>query len=366
MHCCLNPHCHHPPQSKSHKFCHHCGVQILPLRNRYYPLKFLGQGGFGKTYLAEDIDKLQAKCVIKQLILSSTNPSELAKITQLFGDEAKRLQELGDHPQIPSLLAYFKEDDYLYLVQEAIDGEDLGKEIKRIKSTSNANNQQYLPIFNEEQIHLFLQDLLGILSVVHQHQIVHRDIKPENIIRRHSDRQLVLIDFGISKQLTATAMSKAGTLIGTPGYTPLEQMSYGVAYPASDLYAVGATCFHLLSGIHPDEVQQSGGYQWTENWLSHIQQPLSQQLIKILDRLLQIEYQNRYRSIGELLPDLELLEIDIANNFSTFPTYKLTQNMTNLSSIQAWKEIDPDDWFKSKSDQNSLWRKFTKFLFEEH
>ncbi len=358
-HCCLNPHCDHPPQPKSHKFCNSCGAQILPLRNRYHPLKLLGQGGFGKTYLAEDLDKLQEKCVIKQLIPPSTKPAELAKIKQLFTDEAKRLQELGYHAQIPTLLAYFEENNYLYLIQEAIDGEDLSKEIKRSS------------IFTEPQIHVFLIDLLSILQVVHQHQIIHRDIKPENIIRRHSDGNLVLIDFGASKQLTATAMSKAATAIGSHGYAPLEQMGCGVAYLASDLYAVGATCFHLLSGIHPAQVWDADGYQWTQNWRRHIQQPLSQQLINILDRLLHQEYQQRYQSVEELTPDLQLLGL----NLSTIPTVQLNQNSSiptkvyssagNSVAGKCLEEISPDDWFKSNKNKDSIWQRIAHSLFEE-
>jgi serine/threonine protein kinase len=355
MHCCLNPNCQHPPQSKSQKFCHRCGVQIVPLRNRYQPLKLLGQGGFGKTYLAEDLDKLNEKCVIKQLIPPSTNPESLAKIKQLFKDEARRLQELGHHPQIPSLVAYFEENSHLYLVQEAIDGEDLAKEINQ--------NQ----IFTEAQIHVFLRDLLSILQVVHQHQIIHRDIKPENIIRRQSDRNLVLIDFGASKQLTTSEISKAGTLIGSYGYTPIEQMGYGVTYPASDLYAVGATCFHLLSGIHPAKVHESSGYQWTENWRDHIQQSLSSKLINIIDKLLQQNYQDRYQTVAELTPDLQLLGMSLSSS----PTIKISQP-SQLPTVVATltqrqlKEINPDDWFKVNRDGNSLWQRVTRFLFEEH
>jgi serine/threonine protein kinase len=355
MYCCLSPHCHHPSQPKYNRFCDACGIQIVPLKNRYQPIKLLGQGGFGKAYLAEDLDKLQEKCVIKQLITSNIEPDSLIKVKQLFADEARRLQELGHHPQIPTLLAYFEEGGYLYLVQEAIDGEDLAKEIKRNL------------IFTEDQIYLFLQDLLSILQVVHQHQIIHRDIKPENIIRRHSDRNLVLIDFGASKQLTVTAMSRASTQIGSHGYTPLEQMVHGVTYRASDLYAVGATCFHLLSGIHPARLWDSDRYQWTENWRKHIQQPLSSNLIKIIDKLLQQKYQDRYQTVEELSADLQPLGV----NLSTLPTIKVV-NPSSIPTInlganqQQLEEIPPDDWFKADRGRDSLWQRVTGFLFDEH
>jgi len=291
MTCCLNPVCHNPPNPDGTLFCSKCGTRLVVLRNRYRPIKSLGGGGFGKTYLAEDIDKLNEHCVIKQFAPQMQGTDALNKATELFEQEAKRLQQLGKHSQIPTLLAYFKEDNHLYLVQEFIDGQNLLTELQQQGN------------FNEQKIKQLLLDLLDILKTVHQHKVIHRDIKPENIIRR-SDGKLVLIDFGASKQLTATVITQIGTTIGSFGYASLEQMQGGEAYPASDLYGVGATCFHLLSGIHPWELWQRQGYGWVTNWRQYLQQPVSQELGRILDRLLQEEYQRRYQSAEEVLQAL--------------------------------------------------------------
>ena len=108
MICCLNSACHNPSSADGTKFCISCGVPLVILRTRYRPVKFLGGGGFGKTYLAEDIDKLNETCVIKQLAPQVQGTAGLQKATQLFKEEARRLQQLGEHPQIPTLLGYFE------------------------------------------------------------------------------------------------------------------------------------------------------------------------------------------------------------------------------------------------------------------
>ncbi|MFN6527559.1 serine/threonine-protein kinase [Nostoc sp. ChiSLP03a] len=293
MICCLNPACHNPPNPDGTMFCSNCGVGLVVLRNRYRPIKSLGGGGFGKTYLAEDIDKLNEHCVIKQFAPQVQGTDALNKATELFEQEAKRLQQLGKHLKIPTLLAYFEQDNRLYLVQEFINGQNLLTEL------------QQQGIFNEQKIRELLLDLLDILKTVHQYKVIHRDIKPENIIR-HSDGKLVLIDFGASKQLTATVMTQVGTTIGSFGYAPLEQMEGGEAYPASDLYSIGATCFHLLSGIHPWELWKRQGYGWVASWRQHLQQSVSQNLGRMLDKLLQEEFQQRYQSAEEVLQDLNL------------------------------------------------------------
>ncbi|MFM8003786.1 MAG: protein kinase domain-containing protein [Dolichospermum sp.] len=260
------------------------------MRNRYQPVKPLGGGGFAKTYLAVDIDKLDGKCVVKQLAPQTQGTAGLQKATELFLQEAQQLQQLGEHPQIPALLAYFTENSRLYLVQQFIDGENLLTELE---------NQG---IFNESKIRTLLQDLLPVLTVFHNQGIIHRDIKPENIMSSRSDGKFILIDFGASKQLQGTV--KTGTSIGTFGYAPLEQMQGGKVYPASDLYNIGVTCFHLLTGVHPWQLWQEDGYKWVKEWRNHLQSPLSSELGQILDQLLQKEAQQRYQSAEKVLQDL--------------------------------------------------------------
>jgi serine/threonine protein kinase len=211
----------------------------------------LGGGGFGKTYLAEDIDKLNEKCVIKQFAPQTQNTYALNKAKELFAEEARRLKDLK-HPQIPQLQAYFDENDCLYLIQEFIDGENLLIEL------ANKGN------FNDRKIRELLLDLLPVLKIVHSQNIIHRDIKPENIMRRQSDGKLFLIDFGASKQLQGTM--RPGTVIGSFGYASLEQMEDRQVYPASDLFSLGASCFHLMSGIHPWNLWKTQGYSWVKEW----------------------------------------------------------------------------------------------------
>ncbi|AFZ00136.1 serine/threonine-protein kinase [Calothrix sp. PCC 6303] len=336
MLCCLNPACHNPPVPDGEEYCPNCHVPLVILRNRYRPVKSLGGGGFGKTYLAEDTDKLNEKCVIKQFAPQVQETAALQKATELFEQEARRLQQLGEHPQIPTLLAYFQEDSRLYLVQQFIDGQNLLKQL------------QQQGTFSEGKIRDLLQDLLSILQVVHQQKVIHRDIKPDNIIQR-GDGKIVLIDFGASKQLTKTVMTAKGTTIGTFGYAPLEQMQDGKVYPASDLYSLGATCFHLLSGIHPWQLWKSQGYGWVRNWRQHLQQAVSEELGQILDKLLQEEYQQRYQSVGEVLQDLNFQPV-IAT-----PVLPLASTVIphSLASILA----APQRLLKKLSKQNFNFRK---------
>ncbi|OUL25206.1 serine/threonine protein kinase [Nostoc sp. RF31YmG] len=296
MICCLNSSCENPSNPDGTQFCSHCGVSLIVLRH-YRPIRVLGSGGFGKTYLAEDVEKFNELCVIKQFAPQIQGTGALQKATELFEQEARRLQHLGEHPQIPTLFAYFEQDHRLYLVQQFIDGENLLDEL------------QHQGTFSEQKIQQLLLDLLNILKTVHQQRVIHRDIKPQNILRRKSSQatkeDIILIDFGASKQLSETVITQKGTTIGSFGYAPLEQMQDGQAYPASDLYSLGATCFHLLTDITPWELWKQQGYGWVANWRQHLQQPVSQKLAIILDKLLQPNYQERYQSAEAVLQDIK-------------------------------------------------------------
>nr|MDZ8048622.1 serine/threonine-protein kinase [Nostoc sp. DedQUE02] len=269
------------------------------MRNRYRIIAPLGRGGFARTYIAEDIDKLNERCVVKQLVLSQFYGSQGSqahkKATELFEREAKRLKELGEHVQIPNLYAYFKEGEYVYLVQQFIEGQNLLQELK----------QQ--GVFDEAKIRNFLNDLLSVLVDIHQQQVIHRDIKPENVIRRHNDGKLVLIDFGVAKQKAEPTNTTIGTIIGSLGYAPIEQMQSGKVFLSSDIYSLGITCFQLLTNISPSSLWMKQGYGWTSNWRQHLTQAISPELDMILDKCLQENHEQRYQSAQAILQDLKNL-----------------------------------------------------------
>jgi WD40 repeat protein len=298
MLCCLNPECANPINPDHTQVCLSCGQAITPLlRNRYQPINVLGQGGFGRTYLAQDSDRLNTRCVIKQFNHQSANERSFEKAVQLFNQEALRLNDLGEHSQIPTLLAYFEQDNRLYLVQQVIEGQTLLEEV--------AHNGP----FNENQIRTLLIDLLPVLDFVHQHKVVHRDINPSNIIRRQSDGKPVLIDFGIAKQFEESlGKTQIGTRIGTEGYSPIEQLRSGEAYASSDLYSLGATCLFLLTACKPENLYSAleGRWLWREK-LQANGRSVGAQLSQILDRLVKDLISERYVSANDVLKELKTL-----------------------------------------------------------
>lgn len=291
---CLNPGCFSPVNPDNAKFCLSCG-SLLVLKDRYRPMQLIGQGGFGKTFLAVNEgtpDKLP--CVVKQLYLQSVNILIIKKATQLFHQEAQRLAELGKHPQIPSLLAHFEQQKQLYLVQEFVPGRTLEKEL------------QEQGVFNESQIWELLKDLVPVLKFVHDHQVIHRDIKPANIIRRQTDGKLILIDFGVAKLITDSALFRTGTAVGTAEYVAPEQMK-GKALPASDLYSLGVTCIYLLTGVSPFDLTDIANNTWV--WRDFLPKgsQVSDRLTKILDKLIKPAVSQRYQSVGDVLQALTIL-----------------------------------------------------------
>ena len=297
---CLNPSCQQPQNPTGGKFCQSCGQPIEKLRNRYKIIRPLGQGGFGRTFEAEDEDRHNTRCVVKQFLPSpiiQSHPGALQKAKELFNQEAKQLLHLEDHPQIPTLFAYFEQNNCMYLVQQLIKGQTLKQELEQQGT------------FSEAKIRELLLDLLPVLQFVHEQNVIHRDIKPENIIRRQSDQKFVLIDFGVAKQWSGTLLSQQGTMTGTPGYAPIEQMR-GVAYPASDLYSLAVTCICLLTGYLPSYDgsfvlydAHEGNWLWREKLPSGI--TVSAELGELLDKLLQDLAKDRYRSAAEVLAVLK-------------------------------------------------------------
>jgi WD40 repeat protein len=297
MICCLNPHCAQPNHATQSPLCPSCGEPLQPrLRGRYRPVKLIGRGGFGRTYFALDTDRLNNRCVIKQFAPQAQGTKSFLKAVQLFEQEAMRLNELGEHPQIPNLLAYFEQGKYLYLVQQMIQGQTLYQEL-----------YSQTP-YSENAVRQLLEDLLPVLQFIHSRGVIHRDITPTNIIRQKSDQKPVLIDFGVAKQFGEAIAYESGTRIGTEGYAPIEQLRSGQAYPSSDLYSLGATCLHLLTGCKPEDLYSPLEGRWL--WQEHLQQTnrtIHPGLAQILNRLTQDLVGDRYQTAQEVLHDLQRL-----------------------------------------------------------
>ncbi|MBD2300752.1 MULTISPECIES: serine/threonine-protein kinase [Nostocales] len=286
---CLNPRCSKPENPTDVKFCTTCGSKLL-LKERYRAIRPIGQGGFGRTFLAVDEDKpSKPRCVIKQFYPQAQGTNTVKKAVELFNQEAVQLDELGKHPQIPELLAYFTQDDRQYLVQEFINGLNLAQEL--------AQNGT----FSETQIYQLLHDLLLVLQFCHARQVIHRDIKPENIILRESDRKLVLVDFGAAKSATGTALNHTGTSIGSPEYVAPEQIR-GRAIFGSDIYSLGATCINLLTGRSPFDSYDANSDTWA--WQQYLSTPVSPHLSLILNKMLESIPARRYQTVDEILQDL--------------------------------------------------------------
>lgn len=294
MTCCLNPECQQPQNPDDAEYCLSCGVKLVPmLRGRYRVVRPIGQGGFGKTYLALDEDRLKSRCVIKQFSPQLQGVKSLEKAISLFAQEAERLHELGEHPQIPTLLAYFEDNNRFYLVQQFIEGSTLLQELL------------HQGAFDEQKIREVLVGLLPLLKFIHDRKVIHRDITPSNIIRRKADKKLVLIDFGVAKLVTASASSQAGTKIGTEGYAPMEQLRSGKAFPASDLYSLAATCIFLMTQVKPDDLYDPLEGQWL--WRDRLAQRggrLSEPIAEILDKMLKDLVSDRYQTAGDVMRDL--------------------------------------------------------------
>ena len=247
-----------------------------------------GQGGFGRTFKGTDELKSDRYCAIKQFWIEP-NIRDKEKATELFAQEAKRLEILGEHPHIPSLINYFVEDREQYLIQEFISGTNLARETD----------------WNEAKIRELLLCLLPLIKFVHSHNVIHRDIKPENIIRSQNN-SLTLVDFGAAKVVTEATANKTGTVIGSAAYTAPEQLK-GKAVFASDVYSLGVTCVHLLTNVHPFNLFDSNENSW--NWRAYLSQPISKKLGRVLDKMLSAGINQRYQSADEILQDLDRVPV---------------------------------------------------------
>lgn len=313
------------------RFCQQCGQQ-LPLAvgqildKRYRLHRHLGQGGFGRTYLAEALHRFNEGCVLKEFAPQVQGAAELAKAKELFEREAGALHKLH-HPQLPGFWELFQADmgggvGCLFLVQDYVEGQtyfDLFKSGRQ---------------FSETEIIQFLRQMLPILAYIHSQGVIHRDVSPDNIILRNSDNLPVLIDFGGVKQIAATAVSQfsnIGTLptrLGKKGYAPEEQLRQGKVFVNSDLYSLAVTALVLLTGKEPHHLYDT--YKGAWRWGQEIK--VSRELEAMLNKMLAHKPGDRFSTAHEVLQAL-LSQIPLA--VPALIKASLSGMQTNAVSPQA-------------------------------
>ena len=235
---------------------------------KYRIIEKLGQGGFGITYLAENT-MLEGKVAIKEFfykeycdrdadtrhvtVPTSGNRDVVDRFKQKFVKEARTIFKLP-HPNIVRILDVFEENDTAYYVMDYIEGESLSEMVAR---------RGYIP---EAEALAYICDVAQALTYIHSKKVNHLDVKPGNMIRRRSDGKVLLIDFGVAKQYDAASLKGTTTtpVCISAGYSPVEQYrKNGVQSfsPQSDVYALAATLYKLLTGVTPPEamdVQDEG------------------------------------------------------------------------------------------------------------
>jgi len=222
------------------------------LKDRYVIKKPIGRGGMGSLYLADDNRLEGRRCAIKEVQQDSELPSDaLEQARAQFYREASVLAQL-DHPTLPKVSDYFSDDDRDYLVMDYVPGNDLKSLMDQARRKG-----EFLQI---DDLLSWGKQLADALVYLHNQDppVIHRDIKPSNL-KLNQQELIKLVDFGLVKQLvpdelTITVIQGRGTAL----YTPLEQYGgdSGHTDRRSDIYAFGATFYHLLTNTPPPEAKQ--------------------------------------------------------------------------------------------------------------
>ncbi len=291
------------------------------IKERYRLIKQISQEKYCQTFLAVDENQFPPiPCVIQQF-------SSQYQTLENFQYYVQQLTELGKHPQIPNLILDFTENEYYYIIQEFIDGDNLGILLEK------------QGVFQEIQIWQVLKNLLPVIKFIHDHQIIHRNIQPENIILRTTNQNqdllddLVLVGFAGIKGFKNN--QPTNDMVGTPEYISPEQ-AQGKSVFASDLYSLGITCIYLLTQISPFELFDITNNSWV--WQDYLTHQISEYLGQTLDKMVKYDLQERWQSADKLIYTLGIkdnyLPLKSPTQDDSWQLYHTLENKIN-SSINA-------------------------------
>jgi serine/threonine protein kinase len=297
------------------------------LSNRYLVGRVLGKGGFGVTYISKDIVSNKS-CAIKEYMpaeyskresgTKNINPFSDNKSRYVFNhgrekfvEEARTLYKLKEDPIVVDIWDYFNENNTAYLVMELLEGMDLRKRAKLNHGTID-------PSFAKD---VFLT-VASSLMEIHKKNILHRDLSPENIFVTNNN-EIKLIDFGAARNYVST-QNKGMSILLKPGFAPPEQYSVdGVQGPWSDVYALCATFYNVVSGRKLiDALYRYRGEKQPS--LYELGCPVTKRTSDVIEKGMELDFKRRYKNFGELLDDIDI---------------EPTKNKTNTDAINKHQEI---------------------------
>jgi eukaryotic-like serine/threonine-protein kinase len=273
---------------------HQPSVKQLPsntvLNGRYEIVRRIGGGGMGAVYLAKDRNLGDAPRAVKEMMESHLDPAQHEKAIGDFKRESLLLTSL-EHPSIPTIYDYFYDGDRsrFYLVMKYISGGDLAS---RMRAAIGGR-------LDEKTVTDWGMQVADVLDYLHSRPkpIIYRDLKPANLMIDGNTGRVMLIDFGIARWVTQ--QEKGVTAVGTMGYAPPELFS-GRVQPASDVYSLGATMFHLLTGSDPQD-NPLLIFDFAKNPRPRqIAPSISTEMEHILMRSVEYRPDDRFRTAGEL------------------------------------------------------------------
>jgi serine/threonine protein kinase len=264
------------------------------LNSRYEIVRRIGGGGMGAVYLAKDRNLGDAPRAVKEMVESHLDPVQHEKAIGDFKRESLLLTSL-EHPCIPTIYDYFYDETLsrFYLVMKYISGGDLAS---RMRSSAGGR-------LDEKTVADWGMQVADVLEYLHSRPkaIIYRDLKPANLMIDGNSGRVMLIDFGIARWVTQ--QEKGVTAVGTMGYAPPELFS-GRVEPASDVYSLGATMFHLLTGSDPQD-NPLLIFDFTKNPRPRqIAPSISSEMEHILMRTVEYKPEDRFRTAGELRNEL--------------------------------------------------------------
>ena len=282
------------------------------LDRRYRIIKVTDSSEVGKTYLAADTHRPgYPQCTVREMRLPGTSSQTPELVKVIFQRNAEIIEKLGKHDKIPELLAYFEENQSLYLIEEFIAGTPLSQELKPGEPWA------------EDKVIALLSEILEILVFIHEKGFIHRRIQPDRAIRRESDGKFVLVDFSLDKEINPEVANcnllaqtspnsvkrqeaKKQDLGSLELYVPIEQ-SMGKPRYNSDIYALGTIAQLAVTGLSPKKLSALKNNKSEIPWRN--QATCSPALADIIDRMVRPDCEERYQEAAEVLADLKQIAV---------------------------------------------------------